>query len=150
MLVALALVGTHSLTAQQLGFLSGYRATSSTFRNYRSLLRTHGMVVVRGMDLVLTEHGLTHVGGEPPGMVATAEEWRALFQERLESGPRALYVALLFAGPGVVVSDEELARASGYRATSSTFRNYRSRLTALGLVERVDGATRLANTPFGP
>ena len=150
---ALASVGTGYLTAAQAGCLSGYSAKSSTFRNYRALLHTRGLVEVRGELLFLSGPGRTYTGDHRPA-VHTSQGWWELFVERLDGGPKALLVALL-ARPGQHLSDETLAGAArspsspeGYSANSSTYRNYRARLSTLGLVVREAGYIRLAPTPF--
>ncbi len=123
-------------TRRQLALQSGYKLTSSTFRNGLSTLKGDGLIDVAGATVRPTDAGLDaarHVAPLPEG-AALVEWWRS----KVGGGaPGALFDALLAAHPRALTKPE-LAEASGYSIESSTFRNGLSKLRTLELVERGD------------
>lgn len=122
-------------TRRQLALQSGYKLTSSTFRNALSTLKRDGLIDVAGDLIRPTESGLdAGIGVAPlPTGKALVDWWRA----KIGGGaPGAIFDALLDARHHTFVTVEELAIATGYSAESSTMRNALSKLRTLEIIGR--------------
>jgi predicted transcriptional regulator len=123
------------LTKPRLALMAGYSAKSSSFSNSLSELRTKGWVDGRG-DLEATAAGATALGSVPrlPVGKALFDYW--LNHPRLDKCSRAILTALRAAPSAApILGKADLARATGYSVTSSSFSNSLSRLRTLGLIE---------------
>jgi len=136
-----------SWTQRQLGSLSGYPHTKSTYRTYRSRLTSGGLIEVAGEDVSITAAGLALFGdaipAAPPDHAAVMAMWRA----SLPAGSYAMLEAVVAAGPAGLTQDE-MAQRSGYDRWSSTYRTYRSRLTSNGLVQIAGETVRATDTLY--
>jgi hypothetical protein len=113
-------------------FIAKYSVTSSSFTNTCGSLRTRGMVVYTSSDTIsLTAEGRSHAN-LPETMPTTEELHRRIF-ELLGQPERRVLDPIIKRYPEVML-DEELAEASGYSVTSSSFTNAKGRLRSLGLI----------------
>jgi hypothetical protein len=147
MLLVLAQRHPDWLTAAQLGTLAGVPRTKSTFRNYRAHLRGLGLLEQDGADrLRLTAAGLAAAGPLPPRPQSTHElvdMWKA----KLAGGERRMLDELVTVFPNEL-DPHELGRRAAVEVDKSTFRNYRARLRAMGLIQERGGRLRASPTLF--
>jgi hypothetical protein len=122
--------GQSAPTLAQVGFVAGYSHTSSTFDTLRSRAKSAGLIEypVQGR-MRLTEEGarLAVAPAQPPTMIDYHDRVRAKL-----SGPLQKFFDALIGRKTLTL--EELAEATGYSFTSSTFDTLRSRLKSLDLV----------------
>lgn len=128
-LVAFYWLKDEEATPAKVSFYSGYSATSSSFGNACSGLRTAGLVqgwkiTVAGCDFIADV-----VDEKPTG--GTLREW---LRGRLGRAENTLLDALLNHHPHRLTSSE-LSEASGYSATSSSFGNAVSKLRTIEAAE---------------
>jgi uncharacterized protein len=146
MLAALASFHPTPLTKSQLATLAGYSPRSSTTRNYVSALRVAGHLrMPTPSTFGLTASGLAAAGPAP--RPATTEELLELWCPRVTSGPAKILRLLVETYPAGL-SKEDIERATGYSATSSTMRNYLSKLRANGLMASDERGYRASDTLF--
>lgn len=113
-------------------FLAGYTTGGGAFNNPRGRLRARGLIDYQGGGLALTDAGraaAAHTAAE-----LTPKEMQQRVLERLPGPEAKLLRALLDAYPEAL-SNEELARRSGYELGGGAFNNPRGRLRSLGLVD---------------
>jgi hypothetical protein len=122
------------LTKIQLSLISGYTIKSSSYSNALGALRSAGLIN-RGDPIQATAEGLAAAGDVEP-MPQPGRELLAywLANSRLGRAERALLTELADQYPRAV-GKEELADASGYSSTSSSFSNALGKLRSLGLVQ---------------
>lgn len=133
------------LSSDNIAVLSGYSRKSSSFKNSLSALRTSGLIT-HGFPASITAEGLAAIGDDyermPTGATALVEWWA----DKLGKAPGAVLVALHDHGP---LTPDSLAEATGYSATSSSFKNAVSRVRALGLAEGSGGQPIHLTEVFG-
>lgn len=113
-------------------FIAGYRYGGGGFNNPRGALRTKGLLDHRGDSLRLTAAGRA-LANVPDTSLSTKElHDRVLAQ--LKSPERRIMEPVLNAYPDAI-SDEDLAKASGYAHGSGGYNNPRGRLRSLNLIE---------------
>lgn len=145
MLQALASLHPRPLTKAQLATLAGYSPSSSTVRNYLSFLRVGGFIEARGARIALTAGGMAEAGvvAQPKSTNELLELWCP----RLGSGPEKILRLLVQAYPDPLGKDA-IEIATGYSATSSTMRNYVSKLRSNGLLVKDGDGYRASPTLF--
>lgn len=123
--------GDHEQTA--VAFLAGYTVGGGAFNNPRGALRGKGLIEYRGSDrLALTDAGRAHAN--VPATPLGPDELQARVLERLP-GPETRLLRVLLERYPRGVSNEDLARASGYEPGGGAYNNPRGRLRSLGLIE---------------
>lgn len=122
-------------TASQVATLSGYRVTSSTFSNGLSALRVAGYVRGGNARLEVTDEGRQMHGPIEP--LPKGPALLGFWMERLTKCEGTMLKVVYDAGGSI--GREDLATASGYSVTSSTFSNG---LSGLRVLELVEGGTR--------
>ncbi len=110
---------------------TGMSATSGTFRNYLSELRTAGAVETAGDRLAITPFGSEEASAVPPfsSLRTLHDHWL----KRLGKTPGGMLRFLIAQYPRGATRDETAAHV-GVSATSGTFRNYLSELRVAGLI----------------
>jgi hypothetical protein len=146
MLQALASLHPKALTKAQLATLAGYSPSSSTTRNYLSFLRVGDYIVMHGARIGLSAQGLAEAG--EVRQPKSTDELLELWCPRLGAGPEKILRLLVDQYPTPLGKDQ-IETATGYSATSSTMRNYVSRLRANGLLAK-DGDGYRASTNLFP
>ncbi|HEY1772490.1 MAG TPA: DUF87 domain-containing protein [Gammaproteobacteria bacterium] len=126
-------------------FVAGYAVTGGAYRNPRSALKTRGLLEIRGDKIVLTTNG-SAVASQPDASLTNAELHRRVL-ERLP-GPEAKILKVLLERHPESVSNEDLAKATNYEATGGAYRNPRSRLKTLELIEIQGGSIRARDILF--
>lgn len=129
-------------TMAQVGFVAGYRHTSSTFEAYRSRLKTRALIEYPEPGrLRLTDEG-NRVAVAPPRAPSMPEYHDRV--RRLLAGPLQKFFDALIGRK--TLTSEQLGEATGYRSTSSTFEAYRSRMKTLDLITYPEpGKVRIAD-----
>lgn len=146
MLAMLARMRPHAVTRAQLGALTGFAASGATFRTYLNVLRRHGLAVLSGDVVEITEAGLAAtdaVSGDP---LASAEI-RAIWNGKLKAGERAMLNVLIGSYPSPVTR-AELGVQAGFEATGATFRTYLNVLKRNLLAEEGPDGVRAADVFF--
>lgn len=129
------LEATNQQQAQEqaaVAFLAGYTTGGGAFNNPRGKLRGRGLIDYQGGGLALTDAGraaAAHTAAE-----LTSQELQQRVLGRLPGPEAKLLRALLDAYPEAL-SNEELARRSGYELGGGAFNNPRGRLRSMGLVD---------------
>lgn len=123
--------GPHVFEPARVGLLAGYSPTSSTFRIYC------GKLIAAGYLNKHSDGGLQidSAGDRAAGNVAPLPTGRAIaahWIKTLEKGPSSILEAIVNAGGSMSVAD--VSRATGYSATSSTFRIYTGTLRRLKMI----------------
>lgn len=132
LLAALASLGGGPATKEQIAILAGYRPRSSTVRNYLGELRRAGCVEGSGDRLTLSPEGAAAAGPvDPP---RTTPELLEMWCRQLGAGP-ARILKLAVASYPSSLTKEDIEDATGYKARSSTLRNYLGELRRAGLIE---------------
>lgn len=126
-----AATGDSRVTQTAAAFLAGYTPGSSSFRNPRSSLAAQGLI-----EYVDSDVRLTNVGGMAayqPTARPSAQEIQNRVKGLLGGPEKKLLEHLLEAYPGGMTQDHH-AENCGYAPGSSSYRNPRSKLSALGLL----------------
>jgi hypothetical protein len=113
-------------------FLAGYTIGGGAFNNPRGRLRSRGLIEYFGSSLALTNAGRALATFPAEALTADVLQQRVL--ERLPAPEAKLLRALLEVYPAPL-SNEDLARRSGYEPGGGAFNNPRGRLRSLGLVD---------------
>lgn len=113
-------------------FLAGYTYGGGAFNNPRGRLNVRGLVEYRGDRIRLTEAGRGLANTEERALDIDELHRRVL--NRLPGPEQRVLKPLLMAYPEPL-SNEDLARASGYTPNAGAFNNPRGRLRSLGLIE---------------
>jgi hypothetical protein len=121
-------------TDSQVAALSGYRRTSSTFSNGMSELRTKKYMMGTPDCREVTLEGKAAFGPVEP--LPEGEELLRYWTNRLDKCAGCMLAAIYEVG---TLSRNELALATDYRITSSTFSNGVSKLRKLDLVTGLNG-----------
>ncbi len=137
MLRALAARHPTPLTKAQAATLACLKPTGGGFRNYLSKLSTAGHIVRDGEFLRITSAGLLAVGQVSP--VQSPKELLALWRDRMPGKARDMLE--LFA-EGRVFTKAAIAQTVGLDIAGGGFRNYWSKLSSNGLIERAQGGFR--------
>lgn len=129
--------------------MAGYSATSGSFRNTLSVLRTSGLIRP-GEPLVATDEGLTAAGNLYPlptgnGLLAYWQNHQAL--GKCEGTILEVLVEALWGG-NPEMDKADVASRSGYEASSGSFRNALSILRTLGLIRGKGGEPLRAAEEF--
>jgi hypothetical protein len=130
------------LTKAQIAGWTHYSIRSSTYRNGMSQLRARGLLTENSTGIELAagrrEEAIELLGDHyNPEVTVDIEGWLS----KLNKTAREMFLVLQ-ERQGEVISKEEISERTGYRLTSSTFRNGVSMLCARKLAERVDGGLR--------
>lgn len=132
------------LTRTMLATLAGLKASSGTYSNYLSILKTSGMIEVSGSKVAPTRAGLDYIGEVAPmSELDLQEQWR----RKLTGGAQRMFDILLREYPGGL-SRQELADAAELAASSGTYSNYLSILRTNNLIEEYDGMVTASRTLF--
>jgi hypothetical protein len=115
----------------RLSLVSTYSVTSSTFANALTALRTNGYLEGRGDDNRITPAGLKALGSYEP--LPTGRALARWWVTRLDKAEAAFFDHIVSVHPKPVTK-EQLAEATGYSMTSSTFANALTKLRALELI----------------
>lgn len=127
------LEATKPLTAVEVAALAGIAQKSSTFRTYKSLLRTKGYLVEHTDGrLAITDQGFAIVG--PVAGPKTAQELYDHWARRLPSGAREMLRVIMEVYPHALERDE-LGRRTQIDPATSTYRTYMSLLRRRGLAQ---------------
>lgn len=114
-----------------IAMLAGYTAASSSFRNPRGALNTKGLITVGSGKISLTLEGRGRANTME--IERTNEAIQNAVLERLKAGERRLLKNLVDVWPAAMTG-QELADASNYALTSSSFRNPRGALKSMGFI----------------
>lgn len=127
--------------------LAGFKSPGSGgYKNPRSRLRTKGLVEYRGKQIVMTDTG--RVIAQSPTIDPTIDDLHSEIFRKLGGAESKLLKLLLAAWPKSV-ENEKLASGAGYDPTSGGFKNPRSRLRTMGLVDYpTQGETRASDFLF--
>lgn len=147
MLLELAARFPKSWTQKQLGSLTGYPYTKSTYRTYRSRLTSRGLVEVNGNEIVISAAGLALVGDDVPDAPKDHASVMEMWRKKLPAGSYAMLAAVV-AADADGITEEQMAERSGYDRETSTYRTYRSRLTSNGLATIAGGVVRATDVLF--
>lgn len=132
------------LTRTMLATLAGLKASSGTYSNYLSILKTSGMIEVSGSKVAPTRAGLDYIGEVAPMSESDLQEqWR----RKLTGGAQRMFDILLREYPDGL-SRQELADAAELAASSGTYSNYLSILRTNNLIEEYDGMVTASRTLF--
>jgi hypothetical protein len=134
---------------RRLALLSLLVPSSGTFKNYLSQLRQQGCIAEEQGEVRLTADGHARTRHIPPRPTGTAliADWQRELGEN--NGARRLFDELV-ADPSRVWSRQEAAFTIGLKPTSGTFKNYVSRLTTLGLIDKLEhGDLRISQDLVG-
>lgn len=132
------------LTRTMLATLAGLKASSGTYSNYLSILKTSGMIEVSGSRVAPTRAGLDYIGEVAPMSESDLQEqWR----RKLTGGAQRMFDILLREYPDGL-SRQELADAAELAASSGTYSNYLSILRTNNLIEEYDGMVTASRTLF--
>lgn len=135
-------VGVEQPARVQVAAVARYSATSSSFANPLSALRTAGLIdYPNGGTIALTAEGAGRA--RAPDASPTTPELHARVFEIL-NGPRRRILEPLLAAYPEPMAREALAEASRYSATSSSFANPLSSLRSLGLIDYRPGGQVVA------
>lgn len=130
-------IGVDEPNQSAVSFLAGFKSPySGGYKNPRSRLRVRGLVDYRGKQIALTDDGRA-IAHAPKVAPNAAGLHHAVFA-RL-AGPEKKLLRLLLKAHPDPIGNEELAAAAGYDPTSGGFKNPRSRLRTLGLVDYPTG-----------
>ncbi len=146
MLNALASTRKPALTRRELGSMCGNKATTGTFRQLLSQLRTRGFITDAGAGSVaITDAGRAAAtsDSQPTGGQELLDFWL----QRV-SGPAGKMLQHLFDQAGEPVSRTELGHISGNASTTGTFRQLLSQLGSNGLIDKPDRDTVKAAALF--
>lgn len=147
MLKGLATRHPTPLTRGQVATLAGISPRSSTFRNYMSLLKVNNFTSEDSQGMHITQSGLDFLGPDIPSVSVTTEELVSLWSSKLPGKVAEMLQLLVNAYPSTPTR-QELADGVGISLTSSTFRNYLSKLRANELVETFDDKVAASSTLF--
>lgn len=131
MLKAAATFHPNQISRQKMSFLADVPINASTFRNGLSSLRTKGLVVDKGEDILITELGLNTAGDVD--YLPSGSDLIEMWKKRLSPAYQRLFSSIIEAYPSMI-SREEIAQNSEVPLETSTFRNGISRLNTLGLI----------------
>lgn len=112
-------------------FLAGYTVGGGAWKNPRGALHTAGLIEYRGKRMAFTDEGRRHA--DAPTAPLTTNELHRHVLERLPGPERKLLTMLIQSYP-TVLTDEELADATGYSPGGGAFKNPKGRLSSLGLI----------------
>lgn len=127
-------------------FLAGYTVGGGGFNNPRGALRTKGLIDYRGDGLALTDEGRSKA--HAPDTPLTTDELHRKVLDVLP-GPEKRILSELVAVYPESLSDEELAKRSGYTHGGGGYNNPRGRLRTLGLADYPErGMVRAADLLF--
>lgn len=140
-----AATGTEWVTQTAAAFMAGYSPGSSSFRNPRSALAAKGLIEYHADSRIK----LTMQGGLmalQPKARPTAQEIQSHVLHLLNGPEKKLLEKLLEAYPAGIMQDEH-AKMCNYAPGSSSYRNPRSKLSALGLL-RYSGDSMVYAEPW--
>lgn len=138
-----AIAWLHSIAIEEpeqtaVAFLAGYTFGGGGFNNPRGALKTKGFVeYIPSNKIKLTESG--HSIANIPTNTLTTQELHEKVLSVLETPHQRILKPLLEAYPNSLTNDE-LARSSGYVIGSGGFNNPKGRLRSLGLIEYMPGS----------
>lgn len=136
-----------SAVTQTFAFMGKRGPSSSTVRNYLSFLRVSGLIAAQGARIALTDRGRAEVG--PVERPRSTTELLELWCPKLGSGPeKILRLRLLVERHPTPLGKDQIEHATGYSATSSTMRNYVSKLRSNGLLVKDGDGYRASPTLF--
>jgi len=125
-------IGVNNPTRFQVGFLASYTASSGTFRNILSELRSAGLIDYPDAErLYLTPEGAAQAQGD--GAPTTLRELWERIAAKLNGPQSKLFDYLVRRKRGEEIGRTELAEHTGYTESSGTFRNLLSEMKGLGL-----------------
>ena len=114
--------------------IAGYKVTGGGYKNPRSRLATKGIITYpRDGAVALTETGRA-LAKQPDVASLTGEAFRAKILDVLDGPEKKILTPLLRAWPDRMTADE-VAQDAGYGVDGGGFKNPRSRLSTLGLIE---------------
>jgi hypothetical protein len=123
---------------EQVGGLTNYAPNSGSFKNTLSKLKTSGYITYSDNRIQLIDSRLDEVIGIlGSDYMADDRGNLEVWLNKLGLAPRKIYEILL-RNPDQVFSREEIGDATGYEATSGSFKNAISKLVTLGLAQKVD------------
>lgn len=126
-------VGVNQPARVQVATVARYSATSTSFTNPLSALRTKGLLNYPDSGSVALTAAGTGKARAPESSPTTAELQARIF--KILDGPRRRILEPLLAAYPAAMSREALARAADYSATSTSFTNPLSGLRSLGLID---------------
>jgi len=140
-------IGVDEPNQTAVSFLAGYKSSDSGgYKNPRSRLNVLDMVEYRGKQIVMTDKG--RAIALSPKVPPNAAGLHQIIFANLK-GPEKKLLRLLLTAHPESIGNVPLAAAAGYDPESGGFKNPRSRLRTLGLVEYVEpGETRAQDFLF--
>lgn len=124
-------------TEAQWATLTGMKRTGGTWANYKSKLRTSGLVEERGGLWFATDAALAALESVPEG--DPIERWKSA----LGGGPARIIDLFVERPAGAVIERNEIARHVNLEATGGTFSNYLSKLRSNGVIEKIGDGFRM-------
>lgn len=125
--------GIATPTSDQLAFVAGYSASSSTWSNLKGALRTAGLI-----DYPTPGRIALSETGRPLASMPSVEVSQEAFHQQVRAkltGPQVRLLNPLLESYPVPMASNDLAEVSGYSVTSSTFSNLRGSLRSLGFID---------------
>ena len=138
-------IGVESPEQTAVAFLAGYTIGGGAFNNPRGRLNQRGLVEYAGDCIRLTAEGRGLAN--TPDTPLTSEDLHAKIMERLP-GPEQKLLRVLIGRYPESISNEDLARQSGYAQGGGAYNNPRGRLRTLGLIEYQSGKVRARDILF--
>jgi uncharacterized protein len=138
-------VGNLSPENAAVAFVAGYSYKGSAYRNPRSALVTKGLIRIANDVVHLTPSGAAVA--VIPETTPTNDELHGRVMHILGGPERKILKVLLDTYPNTIANDI-LAEKAGYSAAGSAYRNPRSRLKSLGLIEVMGGDVRARDILF--
>jgi len=144
-LAQLRQIGILNPSREQVASYAGIQVKSSTMRNALTKLKREGLVDTSDpKTLMLTEKGINKVGTNV-AQPTSNEEFHELIKKKI-TGKKSLEIFEILAS-GPPRTNGELAVMIGTEVTKSTYRNAKTPLYKLNLLEEVEG-NRLQLTDF--
>lgn len=131
-------IGFSPATREAVAGLCGISASTGTFRNYLTALRTPGYM----QDVGDSQMQITDAGRRGARMldIRSLGQLHDIWRSKLGSTQRRMLDVLIVAGPNVPVSRAYLATAVGIDPTTGTFRNYLTDLRTPRIMRDIDKA----------
>lgn len=125
-------IGVEQPLNTAVSFLAGYVVDGGGYKNPRSALKTKGLIEYRGDSIVLTEEG-KRLAVVPDRALTTDDLHQRIFA--VLPGPESKILRTAIDVYPESITDEEAGRLTNYSHTGGGFKNPRSRLRTLGLID---------------
>lgn len=141
MLAACASMYPKGITESQVGMRAGVKKTGGTFGDYKSALRTAGLIDIRDGIWYATKLGMSEIGAALHAAPRTTADVVSIWSPKMKGKSREM-LNFLMTRPGHWTSYEDLAAAVGMTARGGTFTDYLSLLRTMDLIVTEKGHAR--------